>query len=59
MNIVSMPTKPRATLCDLQDELNALIKDPRFDDITVIEIIGLFEMFKWEWLYALPEREDL
>jgi hypothetical protein len=50
--------KAKPALLELQDELNALFADDRFIDLTVAECLGLLEIFKWEWVQTLKQRDD-
>jgi hypothetical protein len=61
MNVIDIKearrTKLTNPLWELQDELNKLFQDPKYDDVTVAECLGLLEMFKWEWIQTLEPRD--
>ena len=50
--------KQEGLLEEFQQALCALHNEQRFDDLTVAEIIGVLEMFKWEVINQTPNKEE-
>ena len=59
MKVISFPFKHKAALlCEFQDALNQVCNESRFDELTVTERIGMMEMFKWELISNVPDRDE-
>ena len=59
MKVLEFPTKQKSDLItDFQDGLFMLYNEKRFDDLTVAEMLGVMEMFKWDIINQMPTRGE-
>jgi hypothetical protein len=58
MNLVDLPTKKLPTLEDLRDDLNDLYYN-KYNDLNGAAFFGVLEIFKWDCINNLPQKDEI
>lgn len=56
-DVLKLVPSVKPKLWELQDDLNKLFTE-KYGDLTVAESLGVLEMFKWEYINGIGERDE-